>query len=169
VQDAQTLIVCIIGFVGFIFLGYGGQIRVSPKNFQKFKDRVREITRRNRSVSMTQRYRELRRYFRGWVGYFCIVPHKSFFSEMVDKWVRRRIRGCYWKQWRLPRTRIANLRRLGVREHKAVTHGISSKGPWVMSASQAVQQTLSVDYLAERGLASLSDIWTKLAARKRTA
>ena len=67
--------------LGFIFLGYGGQIRVSPKSIRKFKDRVREITRRNRGVSMTHRYDELRRYFQGWVGYFHLVPIKSFFSD----------------------------------------------------------------------------------------
>ena len=157
-----------VEFLGFQFTGYGGQIRVSPKNIRKFRDRVRDITRRNRGVSMRQRHLELRRYFQGWVGYFRTVPMKSFFSEL-DKWVRRRVRSCYWKQWRRPRTRIANLRKLGIREHEAVTHGISSKGPWVMSSSQAVHQALSVDYLRESGLASLSEIWHKLAARKRTA
>jgi RNA-directed DNA polymerase len=50
-----------------------------------------------------------------------------------------------------------------------VTHGISSKGPWVMSSSQAVHQALSVDYLSARGLASLLEIWMRLAAKKRTA
>jgi RNA-directed DNA polymerase len=157
-----------VEFLGFIFLGYSGQMRVSPKNIQKFKDRVREVTRRNRGVSMAHRYQELRRYFHGWVGYFGLVPIKSFFSEM-DKWVRRRLRSCYWKQWRRPHNRIANLKKLGIREHEAVTHGISSKGPWVMSASQAVHQALSVDYLAGEGLVSLSDIWSKLTAQKRTA
>ncbi len=155
-------------FLGYQFVGYGGQIRVSPKNIRKFKDRVRELTRRKRGVSMTQRYQKLRRYFQGWVGYFRIVPIKSFFSEL-DKWVRRRIRACYWKQWKQPRTRIANLRKLGVREHEARTHGASSKGPWVLSASQAVHQALSVDYLTARGLASLLVIWRKLAAKRRTA
>ena len=74
--------------LGFVFEGYGGQIRVSPKNVKKFKDRVREITRRNRGVSMSGRYQELRRYFQGW------VPIKSFFSDL-DKWVRRHLRSCY--------------------------------------------------------------------------
>ena len=108
------------------------------------------------------------RSLQGWVGYFHIVPIMSLFSDM-NKWIRRRVRSCYWKQWRRLRTRIAKLRKLGVREHEAVTHGVSSKGPWVMSASQTVHQTLSIDYLTEQGLVSLSEIWTKLAARKRTA
>jgi RNA-directed DNA polymerase len=157
-----------VEFLGFIFNGYSGQIRVSPKNIRKFKDRVREITRRNRGVSLSHRYQELRWYFQGWVGYFCLVPIKSFFSEM-DKWVLRRLRSCYWKQWRRPRTRIANMRKLGIREHEAFTHGISSKGPWVMSGSQAVHQALSKAYLTGSGLVSLFEIWMKLTAKKRIA
>ncbi len=97
-----------------------------------------------------------------------LVPIKSCFSEL-DKWVRRRLRCCYWKQWRRPCTRIAKLRRLGIREHEAVTHGVSSKGPWVMSASQAVHEALSVDYLAAAGLVSLLDLWSTLAPWKRIA
>lgn len=154
-----------VEFLGFSFVGYGGNFRVSPKNQTKFKDRVREITRRNRGVSMPDRLLELRRYIQGWVGYFSLVPMKTYF-EILDKWVRRRIRSCYWKQWRNPRTRIANLRKLGVRRDQAVTHGFSSKGAWVMSSSQAVHEALSIAYLTQTGLASLLTIWQKLSARK---
>jgi RNA-directed DNA polymerase len=154
-----------VEFLGFSFVGYGGNFRVSPKNQKKFKDRVREITRRNRGVSMPDRLLELRRYLQGWVGYFSLVPMKTYF-EILDKWVRRRIRSCYWKQWRNPRTRIANLRKLGVRRDQAVTHGFSSKGAWVMSSSQAVHEALSIAYLTQTGLVSLLTIWQKLTARK---
>lgn len=157
-----------VEFLGFIFEGYGGQFRVSPKNIRKFKDRVREITRRKRGVSVRQRYQELRRYFQGWVGYFSLVPLQSFFSKL-DKWVRRRLRSCYWKQWRNRRTRIANLRKLNIPWCEAYTHGISSKGPWVLSKSEAVHKALSRAYLTAAGLVSLHEIWTKLTARKRTA
>ena len=157
-----------VEFLGFQFTGYGGQIRVSPKNLRKFKDRVRELTRRTRGVSMRQRFIELKRYFQGWVGYFRTTPIKSLFRDL-DKWVRRRIRSCYWKQWKNPRTRIANLKRLGVGAKEATTHGASSKGPWVMSSSEAVHQALSNDYLSASGLPSLLEIWNKLAAKKRTA
>jgi RNA-directed DNA polymerase len=157
-----------VDFLGFSFTGYGGQIRVSPKNLKKFKDRTREITRRNRGVSLKHRLDELRQYFQGWVGYFMIIPIQSLFRDL-DKWVRRRLRSCYWKQWRGPRTRIANLKKLGVGEHEAITHGISSKGPWVMSSSYAVHSALSTDYLTAQGLVSLLAIWQKLTARKRNA
>lgn len=108
---------------------------------------------------------ELRRYFQGWVGYFSIVPMKTYFEDQ-DKWVRRRIRACYWKQWRKAHTRIANLRKLGVGRVQAVTHGISSKGAWVMSSCQAVHEALSIAYFKQTGLVSLFTIWQKLTARK---
>ena len=154
-----------VDFLGFAFDGYGGNFRVSAKNQRKFKDRVREITRRNRGVSMSHRLEELRRYIQGWVGYFSLVPMKTYFATL-DKWVRRRIRSCYWKQWRNPRTRIYNLRKLGVRRDQAVTHGFSSKGAWVMSSSQAVHEALPIAYLTQVGLVSLLTIWQKLTARK---
>ena len=157
-----------VEFVGFIFTGYGGQIRVSPKNIKKFKDRVKEITRRKRGVSIASRYKELRQYLNGWVGYFRLVPIKSFYSDL-DKWLRRRIRACYWKQWRKPRTKARNLLRLGVAKHEAYSHGNSGKGAWLMSSSRAVHQALSEAYLAEDGLPSLFEIWTKFASKGRIA
>ncbi len=157
-----------VEFLGFVFQGYGGQFRVARKNLDKFKSRVREITGRNRGVSFAQRCVELRRYFQGWVGYFRLVPIKSFFSDL-DKWVRRRLRMCIWKQWKTGRTRAANLMKLGIAEHEAFTHGMSSKGPWVLSSSQAVHQALSTALLEERGLPSLLAIWAKLPAKSRIA
>jgi RNA-directed DNA polymerase len=157
-----------VEFVGFIFTGYGGQIRISPKNIKKFKDGVREITRRKRGVSMRQRCQELRRYFQGWVGYFSLVPLRSIFSKL-DKWVRRRLRSCYWKQWRRPRTRIAKLRKFGVQPRKALLHGISNKGPWVMSKTEAMHIAITVDHLRQQGLVSLEELWNKFAPKWRTA
>ena len=157
-----------VEFLGFIFTGYGGQIRISPKNIKKFKKRVREITRRQRGVSMASRYQELRRYFQGWMGYFSLVPVKSIFRKL-DKWARRRLRSCYWKQWRRPRTRIAKLRKLGIREREAVTHGISSKGPWVLSKTEAMHIALPIDYLRKEGLVNLEELWNKFAPKWRTA
>jgi hypothetical protein len=59
--------------------------------------------------------------------------------------------------------------KLGIAEHEAFTHGMSSKGPWVLSSSQAVHQALSTALLEERGLPSLLGIWTKLTAKSRIA
>jgi RNA-directed DNA polymerase len=157
-----------VEFLGFRFTGYGGQIRVSPKNVDKFQTRVREITRRTSGKSMTARLKELGYYLRGWTGYFAIVPIKSFFVTL-DKWVRRRIRSCYWKQWRKPQTRIRKLLSLGLPKDEAVPFGSCSRGAWFMSHCRSVQSTLSNEYLAKSGLVTLSAIWDKLAPKFRTA
>ncbi len=157
-----------VEFLGFRFTGYGGQIRVSPKNVTKFKQRVREITRRTRGISMTTRLKELGYYLRGWAGYFTIVPLKSFFVAL-DKWVRRRLRSCYWKQWRTPQTRIRKLLAMGLVKDEAVPFGSCSRGAWFMSGCRSVQSTISNDYLAKRGLVNLSEVWSKLAPKFRNA
>lgn len=167
-QKSRTCSTDGVEFLGFVLRGYGGQIRVSRKKITKFKDRVREITRRNRGVSMQSRLIELRRYLQGWVGYFRLVPLKTFYEDL-DQWIRRRVRACFWRQWRRPRTRVRNLLQRGVPKLQALTHGSSSKGPWVMSSSKAVHMALSLDYLQRLGLASLSEIWLKLASKRRTA
>jgi RNA-directed DNA polymerase len=167
-QKSRTCSTDGVEFLGFVFTGYGGQIRVSPKNIKKLKDRVREITRRKWGVSLSHRYQELRRYLQGWMGYFSLVPVKGIFSKL-DKWIRRRIRSCYWKQWRQPRTRVAMLRKLGIHGRKAVTHGASSKGPWVSAKTEAMHIALPVDYLRNEGLVSLEELWNKFAPKWRIA
>jgi len=55
---------------------------------------------------------------------------------------------------------------MGIQEDEAVTHGCSSKGPWVMSSSRAVHEALSIEHLTSEGLASLLTIPRSLTARK---
>ncbi|MCA9108012.1 MAG: hypothetical protein KDA83_21570, partial [Planctomycetales bacterium] len=153
---------------GFQFHGYGGQIRVSPKNMKKFKQRSRALLNRNHGKSTRHRLLELNRYLRGWIGYFALDQRQSEFGKL-DKWLRRRLRACIWKQWRNPRTRIQKLKQLGVREHEAYCHGFSRKGPWRMSKTIGLSMALTTQWLTELGLLSLSDLWSQLAPLRRTA
>ena len=125
-----------VEYLGYCFRGFGGRFAVSAKNERKFKDRVKQITRRKGGRSMASRLRELRQYFQGWIGYFHFGLGKTQL-QYLDKWVRRRIRACYWRQWYRVRTRIRMLLKLGVRRDEAFSHGSSGRGPWVMSSSAA--------------------------------
>ncbi len=100
-------------YVGYEFRGFGGQIRVSAKKLAAFKRRASEIFRKNRGVSMQSRYAEFRTYAIGWLGYFALDQVKTTFANL-DKWLRRRVRACYWKQWRKSSTRLKQLISLGV-------------------------------------------------------
>ena len=138
---------------------------MSDTNVLKFQRRVKEITRRNRGVSMSARLQELAKYVRGWVGYFCLDQRKTLFREL-DKWLRRRVRACYWKWWRQPKTKIRKLLSLGVRPDEAISHGCSRKGPWRMSGSRALQMGMSITWLTDRGLISLEDLWNRFAPKR---
>jgi len=154
-----------VEFLGYQFHGFGGQIRVSETNVLKFQRRAKEITRRSNGVSMSARLQELAQYVRGWTGYFCLDQRKTLFKEL-DKWLRRRVRACYWKQWRQPKTKIRKLLSLGVRRDEAISHGCSRKGPWRMSGSRALQMGMTITWLKHRGLISLEDLWTRFAPKR---
>jgi RNA-directed DNA polymerase len=93
-------------FLGFTFRGI--RIFATPQALDDFKHRLKGLTSRRWGVSMAERFQRLNRYLRGWMNYYGISQHYSPIEEL-DGWLRRRIRMCYWKQWRRPKTRIANL------------------------------------------------------------
>ena len=99
-------------------------------------------------------------YLRGWTAYFGISEYYRAIPEL-DEWIRRRMRMCYWKQWRLCRTKIRHLRNLGVSLKSAMQHAASSKNYWHMARSPALQQALSNAWLKTQGLVSVKDLWCK--------
>ena len=145
-------------FLGFTFKR--GKLRWSDAAFADFKHRIRELTGRSWGVSMDYRFQKLGQYLRGWLGYFGISEYYRPIPEL-DEWLRRRVRMCYWKQWRLTRTKIGHLLALGVGKRTAVLTGISSKSYWHLSRSQATQVGMTNDWLKAQGLVSIRDLWMK--------
>ena len=145
-------------FLGFTFKR--GKLRWSDAAFADFKHRIRELTGRSWGVSMDSRFQKLGQYLRGWLGYFGISEYYRPIPEL-DEWLRRRVRMCYWKQWRLTRTKIGHLLALGVGKRTAVLTGISSKSYWHLSRSQATQVGMTNDWLKAQGLVSIRDLWMK--------
>ena len=138
------------------------------KKLKAFKDRASEIFRRKRGVSMKKRFAEFRCYAIGWLGYFQLDQVKTTFSKL-DKWLRRRVRACYWKQWRKSRTRLRKLMSLGLSYEDARPFALSGKGPWRLSKTSGVQRALSNTYLTSEGLVSLEERWHQLASSRRIA
>lgn len=157
-----------VEYLGFVFRGIRATIQVSEKNQAKFKRRIRELTGRSRGISMEQRMSELRRYLRGWMGYFGLAAQLKLFDHF-DQWLRRRIRMCFWKRWRYVRTRRRELTRLGVPRRQAIRHARSRKGPWHMAKSIAMGVGLTNAWLQAQGLISLKSLWVQLAPLRRTA
>ena len=145
------------------FLGFtikGKKVRWTDKALANFKHRVKELTGRSWGVSMDYRLQKLGQYLRGWTAYFGISEYYQPVPGL-DDWLRRRVRMCFWKQWRWPRTKISHLVALGVSLKSAIQHGVSSKSYWHMSRTPAVQQALSNAWLKAQGLVSVKDLWCK--------
>lgn len=155
-------------YLGFQFAGKRATIKVAPKKLKTFKRRVKELTGRSRGISMERRLTELRRYLRGWIGYFGLAQQVDDFLK-IDSWIRRRIRMCYWKQWRYPRTKIRHLIELGVSRSLSIKHGISRKGYWRMSRTPALRIAMPNKWLQDQGLLSIAEQWFQLAPLRRTA
>ena len=146
-------------FLGFTF--GSGRIQWHSSSLHNFKREVRRLTNRNWGVSMRYQIFRLSQYLRGWINYFGIANCYNQCVEL-DHWIRRRLRMAYWRQWRLVRTRIGKLIKLGVGIQTAVACGRTSKGPCRSSKTPGIQQALSNDFLKAEGLFSLRQGWISL-------
>ena len=157
IRPATTAV--LLGF-GFFFTAGGVQIRVAPKAWSRMKARVRELTSRRWSVAMEYRIGRLNQYVRGWMGYFRLAATPRKFSDL-DEWFRRRLRQIRWKEWKRGRTRVANLRGLGLRADLAWQWGFSSRGYWRVAGSPVLQRALPNSYWEGQGLIFFHRAWTK--------
>src|ERR1700737_4611176 len=142
-------------FLGFSFTaGPGIKRTIAPKSLERFKRRIREITRRAKGVSIKTTMEELATYMRGWRGYFgfCETPEVLI---ALTRWVRLRLRAALWRQWKTPRRRRAALIANGVPEWAARNTAGSGRGPWYLARSRALSTGLSNASFKSLGLPSL--------------
>jgi len=142
-------------FLGFSFTnGREPKRRVAPKALARFKERVRELTRRTRGVSLEQMVGQLGRYLSGWRGYFGFCQTPAVLREL-DSWVRRRLRSVAWKQWKRGPHRFAELRQRKVGRDLAAQTAGSPHGPWRLSRSPALSIALPNASWTSLGLPTL--------------
>ena len=149
-----------IKYLAFSFYQTKGrvEIRIHPKSVVKFKDKIREITLRSNAMSMTTRYTKLKQIIVGWVNYFKIANMKNMMQEL-DQWIRRRIRMCYWKQWKKIKTKHDNLVKLGIEKYKAWEFANTRKSYWRISNSPILARSLNNKTLERLGYTSLSSVY----------
>src|SRR6202162_3978133 len=141
-------------FLGFSFSA-GPEVKrtIAPKSLDRFKQRIRDITRRAKGVSIKTTMEELATYMRGWRGYFgfCQTPEELI---ALTRWVRLRLRAALWRQSKTPRRRRAALIANGVRGELRNMAG-SGRGPWHLARSKALSVGLSNAHFKSLGLLSL--------------
>lgn len=147
-------------FLGFQ-IGPRGQVVWTAKVQARFKQRVREITRRNRGHRVQDVIDELARYVNGWLYYFGISHTYTGVLEL-DEWMRRRVRLYHWKQWKQPRTRRRHLIALGIKPEEVHMATRSRKGYWRMSGNSFIQCALNNRWLHEQGVPNMRTLWITL-------
>jgi len=142
-------------FLGFSFTSEKApRRRIAPKARQRFEKRVRELTQRNRGISMAKRISDLAKYLRGWVAYFGYCETPSVLKEL-DAWIRRRLRCVQWKQWKTCKGRYRGLRRLGIREPELHMLACCSRGAWPISGYSTLTRALPNAHFDNLGLPRL--------------
>ena len=147
-----------VKYLGYTFYRYKGKcrLRVHAKSVVKMKNKIRELTDRNKGINNKKREKEYQEYVRGWVQYYRLADMKGLLKR-TDEWARRRIRAVYWKQWKKIKTRYRMLKALGMEHWMAKELACSRKGYWRMA--QVLNQIFSKKIIARLGYTSMSDYY----------
>lgn len=117
------------------------------------------LTNKNNGWGNDYRRQKLAEFVRGWINYFSMADMKVLMSE-VDKWLRRKIRTVYWKQWKRVRTKYRMLRALKLPEWKVHELANCRKGYW--RAAKVLNCVLTKKIIARLGYISMSDYYLKI-------
>lgn len=151
-----------VKFLGFSFYKRKGEvlIRVANRSLERFREKLRRLTKRTRSGKLEEIVQQINQYTMGWMGYYWQANTPSVF-EGLDSWIRRRLRQMIWKRWKRGTTRYRELVKLRVPRGRAGL-GAVGKSPWHMSKSPVVNEALSNAYLRNSGLKSLKARYQEL-------
>ncbi|HEX5285008.1 MAG TPA: group II intron reverse transcriptase/maturase [Bryocella sp.] len=140
------------------FLGHrlllNGKLGISPKSVNRAKEKIRQITRRNRGVSLARVIVELNLFLVGWLTYYRFAAMRGELGRL-DEWIRRKLRCYRLKQRKRGKSVSAFLRKLGVSALSASKVGCSGKGPWRLADCPPVHRAMSIRWFHTQGLVSL--------------
>lgn len=137
-------------------------LKVIESNWQKFVSKCKAITKKSMPFSLDERLDKLNSLCYGWIGYFRYANIKTRL-EKLDRLLGSRLRYCIWKSWKRIRTRIRNLKKLGLPEWLAVKWGFTRKGGWHVANSPILQTTITNERLQKRGFKPTASIYDKFS------
>ncbi|MDZ7843049.1 MAG: group II intron reverse transcriptase/maturase [Gammaproteobacteria bacterium] len=149
------------------FLGYSlswhkaSRLRIAPASRRRFVDKVREVLRGARGRSLAHTIEALNPLLRGWAAFFRLTAVKGPL-EVLDGWIRRKLRCILWRQWKRSYTRARHLLRAGLREERAWRSATNGRGPWWNSGASHMNAAFPKDFFDRLGLVSLLDTVRRL-------
>lgn len=146
------------------FLGYTttiekkARLKIAKESVRRFRKAVKEIFRRGRGRNIGRFIKdELNPLLRGWGNYFRLNQVKATI-EMLDGWIRRRLRCMLWKQWKRFYTRKRKLKARGLSEEQAGLSAGNGRGAWWNSGASHMNKALPKRYFDTIGLVALREI-----------
>ena len=159
--------------VNFEILGYGfaavykkgvkGRYRlvVSAKSWRNLKRKLKDISRKTRPMSITERFQKLSEVWKGWVNNFRLASISSKLKTL-DEWLRNRLRYCIWHDWKKPERKRKNLIRLGMDKERAYAYSRTRMGGWAVAQSPILRTTITLSKLRRRGYESMFSYFQKM-------
>lgn len=153
----KSKVVSVLATKHFKFLGFclgkngkGIYIRAHRESLVKAKRKLKELTRRNQGKNVRVVFENVKRFIRGWLGYYHVADIKRTILSW-NEWLRRRFRMYIWKQWKKPKTRVSNLKKLGIPEWQAYQWGNTRLGYWRIAGSAVLSRSITNEKLAQAG------------------
>ncbi|CAM4210966.1 group II intron reverse transcriptase/maturase [Paenibacillus typhae] len=157
INTQKSKVVSVVARKHFKFLGFalgkngkGLYIRAHSQSLAKAKKKLKELTSRSQGRNVRQVMEKVKVYIRGWLGYFYVADIKRILQSWSE-WLRRRLRMYIWKQWKKPKTKVQNLRKLGIPEWQAYQWGNSRLGYWRVAGSPVLSRSITNEKLAQAG------------------
>jgi len=153
----KSKVVSVLARKHFKFLGFclgkngkGIYIRAHRESLAKAKRKLKELTRRNQGRNARKVMENVKSFIRGWMGYYYVADMKRTLMSW-NEWLRRRFRMYIWKQWKKPRTKVMNLKKLGIPEWQAYQWGNTRLGYWRIAGSAVLQRSITNEKLVQAG------------------
>lgn len=134
--------------------------RITQSSYIRFKRKLKSLTKRSIAINHQERVARINSVAIGWLAYFGKADGKAKVKR-IDEWLRRRLRCCIWKQWKLVRTRMRNLQKLGINKELAYQWANTRKSYWRISGSPIIHRTITTERLKKSGYKSLEDIYNR--------
>lgn len=158
VNATKTAVAAVRGrkFLGYcLWFAPKGEVRraVAKEALHRYKQRIRQLTKRQTGRSLDQIAHDLRGYMPGWKAYFSLAQTPKVWREL-DEWLRHRLRAIQLKQWGRGTTAYRALIALGASKDTALRVASNTRRWWRNSAME-LNRVLTVAYFDRLGVPRL--------------
>jgi len=136
------------------------QLVVKKSSWESLRRKLKEITKKTKPYSFTERLKKLAEVWKGWVNNYRLASiHAKL--KTVDEWLRNRLRYCIWHDWKKPERKRKNLIRMGIKQGQAYAWSRTRMGGWAVAQSPILGTTITLSRLRRKGYEAMLSYYHK--------